>query len=429
MKLLRHIASFVTGLVALFCIPLVIAAVALVDAIGRVQGFQVPIRLGDNNLGTLSGTLVVQRALELVFIAFPELRQISMGFRDLDGRIEQMNLNQTATSRLLSIPSVTNFGSAATDVTTTDVNVTLSGFKQVYHTFTAAQVNSTDRQLVDEAAYPMAVAIAKYIIGQVSVLWTSRNFTRSVTVASGWGYANTLIALRKSLTGAGVPARLRFAVLNNDVYSKLLEDSLIVAALNNPANGEAIRTGQLPQVAGLMPAEYPDLATNNGTARAVTATASTDLVNLTAHGFIAGDRVSFASLAGGAGLTDGTIYYVIASGLTADAFKVSATAGGSAVDITTNYSGGTVSFAENLIGFAGSPDSTIYVARPPKNPEELFPGAKFPGVLGYITEPMTGFTVMVNQWIGTDLSLNNRLVWLDGYAKGNGNNGTRLISA
>jgi hypothetical protein len=306
MKLTRHLVSFFVGLLALICVPFAAAAVLLVDAIGRFQGFQVPVRLGDNTLGTLSGTLVIQRALELVFTKFPELRMISMGFRELDGRVEQMNLNQSAVSRLLAIPSVTNFGAAATDVTTTDVPITLSGFKQVYHSFTAAEVNSTDRNLVDEAAYPMAIAIAKYIIGQVSALYTSRNFTRSVTVGSGWGYVNTLIALRKSLTQAGVPDGRRFAVLNTDVYSKLLEDPLIVAALNNPSNGDAIRLGQLPQVAGLMPAEYPDLATGNGTARAITATASTDLVNLVAHGFIAGDRVTFPALTGGAGLTAGS---------------------------------------------------------------------------------------------------------------------------
>ena len=431
MKILRSVFRFVAGLVALFCVPALAAACHLIDAVDRLTpGFRLPIRLGDNQLGTLSGTLVLQRALELVFTEFPELRMISMGFKDKDGRVEQMNLNQTAVSRILSIPAVKNFGDAASDQVATDVPITLDGFKQVLHELTPAQYNATDRNLIDEAAYPMAVAIAQYVIGKVSALWTSRNFTRSLTVANGWTYANTLKALRTQLAKAGVPKPYRFGVLNADVYDKLLEDPLIIAALNNPANGEAIRTGQLPQVSGIMPAEYPDLATNNGTARDITATAATDLVNLNAHGFLAGDRVMFPALTGGTGLTAGTtIYHVIADGLTANAFKVSATAGGAAVDITANATAGTVVFAENLLGFAGSPDSTIYVARPPKNPEEVLPGAKFPGILGYITEPKTGFTIMVNQWIGTDLKLNNRLVWLDGYAKGNGNTGVRLIRA
>ncbi|HET9683596.1 MAG TPA: hypothetical protein VFP15_05795, partial [Gemmatimonadaceae bacterium] len=68
-----------------------------------------------------------------------------------------------------------------------------------------------------------------------------------------------------------------------------------------------------------------------------TATASTDLVNLTAHGLNAGDRIYFTRLVGGTGLALNTTYYVIASGLTANAFKVSTTSGGAAVDITVDY--------------------------------------------------------------------------------------------
>lgn len=68
-------------------------------------------------------------------------------------------------------------------------------------------------------------------------------------------------------------------------------------------------------------------------ARAVTLTISTDLVGLTAHGLSAGAIVEFEAIATTTGLTAGTNYYVIATGLTADAFSVSTTAGGSAVDL------------------------------------------------------------------------------------------------
>lgn len=76
--------------------------------------------------------------------------------------------------------------------------------------------------------------------------------------------------------------------------------------------------------------------------QAVTATASTDVFALTAHGYVAGNAVQFSALTGGAGVTAGTTYYVIASGLTANAFKVSATSGGSTIDVTTDMTVGTV---------------------------------------------------------------------------------------
>ena len=61
-----------------------------------------------------------------------------------------------------------------------------------------------------------------------------------------------------------------------------------------------------------------------------------------AHGLTAGTGVVFWSGPGAAlptGLTEGTIYYVIATGLTTDVFEVSATLGGSALDITAAGSG------------------------------------------------------------------------------------------
>jgi len=65
-------------------------------------------------------------------------------------------------------------------------------------------------------------------------------------------------------------------------------------------------------------------------------TTATDTIAYTAHGLVADEEVKYNNGGGtsATGLTSGTTYYVIASGLTANAFKVSATSGGSTVDIT-----------------------------------------------------------------------------------------------
>ncbi len=75
-----------------------------------------------------------------------------------------------------------------------------------------------------------------------------------------------------------------------------------------------------------------------------TVVASTDLFTAAGSGFSANDPVQFYADDVGndnlpapklpAGIVAGTTYYVIASGLTATAFKVSATLGGAAVDVT-----------------------------------------------------------------------------------------------
>jgi hypothetical protein len=62
-----------------------------------------------------------------------------------------------------------------------------------------------------------------------------------------------------------------------------------------------------------------------------------DLITSPAHGFVTDDRVIFEALEGVAlptGLVEGTRYFVLATGLTTDAFKVSATSGGAAIDVT-----------------------------------------------------------------------------------------------
>jgi hypothetical protein len=68
--------------------------------------------------------------------------------------------------------------------------------------------------------------------------------------------------------------------------------------------------------------------------------ASPGVFSQTAHGLVAGDQVVFSTTGAlPTGLTAGTTYYVIAAGLTADAFEVSATEGGSAINTSGSQSG------------------------------------------------------------------------------------------
>jgi hypothetical protein len=74
----------------------------------------------------------------------------------------------------------------------------------------------------------------------------------------------------------------------------------------------------------------------------LTGVAATDLLTKATHGLVAGDAVRFSGLAGGAGLNNGQTYFVIATGLTANDFRVSTTSGGAQVDFTTDVTAGGV---------------------------------------------------------------------------------------
>lgn len=99
------------------------------------------------------------------------------------------------------------------------------------------------------------------------------------------------------------------------------------------------------KIDGDLAAEAIAMAVNGGDQMDVTA-ATTDVITAANgnHGFQDGDRVIFPSLTGGAGLTAGTTVYFVRDS-TLDTFKVAATLGGAAVDITTAYTSGKVALA------------------------------------------------------------------------------------
>lgn len=334
------LASYsVRFLLGAFSLMLAMGVTALLSAADASMCVPQEVVRADNVLGTLSAALIIQRALELVFTKRPILNLIS---RDLSA--EPVKYNQQVISRIHSIPPVENFGTAASDRADVDVPVTINQFKQVRHKFTIQELSATDRNLVDESAEPMAVAIANHMVDAVAALWTLTNFENETVEAVADSDYETMVALRKALVGRGAP-ETRFAVVSDAVYAELITDARLINANQNPGQS-TIQDGVLSNVAGFRNIfEYPALPDD-----------------------------------------------------------------------------------DSMIGFAGTPDSVVIASRVPKDPREVLPSAGFPGNLGVITEPKTGLSVMVVEHIDPDdLSANVKLVWMYGVAKGNVNNGQRLV--
>lgn len=295
-----------------------------------------------NSNGSLYGNLILQRALALTFTKRPLLQMISKGFREIDGQVDNALLGQSVITRTKTVGTVNSFGTGATNTADTDVSVTLSDHKEVHVAFGPAEYNATNRDLIEEAAQPIAVAISNSIVDSVASLWTLANYSQTVqptTNTTDWTYAKLILAIRNKMASSGISEDNRFAVFNSDVYGALLADPIIVAALNNPMNANAIAEGKLPKVAGIQLDEYPSLGLNT---------------------------------------------------------------------------------TDKRIGFAGNPESTIFVARAPKGPGEVIGGLSYPGTINYIEDPATGFRVMLTQWVDpATLVVNNRVSWLQGFAKGN----------
>jgi hypothetical protein len=128
-----------------------------------------------------------------------------------------------------------------------------------------------------------------------------------------------------------------------------------------------------------------------------------------AHTLVANDQVTFSATDGTlpTGVTVGTTYYVIASGLTATVFKVSATEGGSSIDVTGSATGtyqfvrqgqltaDVISLTTNRIGSKSRPNPGQLMF-----PRQTFPSAGQPGSAGNAVGVTAGvgstFTVILN---------------------------------
>ena len=83
----------------------------------------------------------------------------------------------------------------------------------------------------------------------------------------------------------------------------------------------------------------------------------------------------------------------------------------------------------NMVSVAGTPDAIVLAARVPKDPRAVLPGVNVPFNLSTVTDPGSGFTVMLQEWIDTGLNANVRLCWMHGRAVGNRNNLQRQVTA
>lgn len=83
----------------------------------------------------------------------------------------------------------------------------------------------------------------------------------------------------------------------------------------------------------------------------------------------------------------------------------------------------------NLTGFFASRSALVVAARVPRDASALI-GAAYPGTLQVVTNPVTGLSVVQNEWITPDtLAANTRLIALYGVSLGQAACGHTLVSA
>jgi hypothetical protein len=175
---------------------------------------------------------------------------------------------------------------------------------------------------------------------QIRVRGTANNVTQIHHEATGVSYTKAAaIGDVGGLNTAGkanpVTDELDWQVVQYlKIMTRDIEYSFINGVYQNPADNLTPRMTR-----GLLSA----ITTNVSSASAAipggtgaTAAGATDLITATGHGLTAGDQVRFSAVGTATPLSTTKTYYVLPGGLTANAFKVGLTPGGTAVDITAD---------------------------------------------------------------------------------------------
>lgn len=230
------------------------------------EGDPMPLEAA-NSPGTLAGTLVTQRTLELLKLNFPVIAKIATDFSDQPARF-----NQLIETRIVGIPSVVDYdatnGWVAQDATMVDVSLTLNKRQGVPLALNTELLSSTARRLFEELAPAQAYALGKSLVDALYALITAGNFTNAPVTAAGANFGrDKVIDMGTALTKRGVPfgSMNRNLLLASDYYGNLAKDSAIVtlAAFQRP---EIITAGMLPEVHGFGVIDAPNLPTTGNLA-------------------------------------------------------------------------------------------------------------------------------------------------------------------
>jgi hypothetical protein len=292
-----------------------------------------------NTLGTLVGNIISQRTLALVYSRRPLLTGIVTDFSDAQAR-----LNQTVYTRIIGLPSMEDFGHAASETADTDAPVELTELKQVQFTYGPTEYLGTARDLVREHSEALAVALGNGLVDSVAALITDDFAAESVGASASFDYTS-LIAHNAALNKAGVPDVARFAWVNSDIAESMRNDEVVMANFNRNATNAYAQWQNLEGFENIW--EFPALPGNN----------------------------------------------------------------------------------VNLTGFFAQQSALLLAARVPIDPSNLI-GAGYPGRISTVTDPVSGLSVVSNQWIAQDtLEINDRLIVLYGAEKGNTTCGRKHVSA
>jgi hypothetical protein len=323
-------------------------------------------------------------------------------------------LNQTKTARVRKAATVRDYdgttgyaaNAAATSALLEDVPVTMNRHKHVPVVIDHIDQAGSTLNLMEEAAAEIAFDLGKEAVDYVLSLCRGSNFSQSSEYTESNSDLDATENIRGDLNAIGARQTGHFGIVNTGVALSLGVDSRVASRdFHGILNGSNAFRG-FANVSGFDNIwEYPSLPDNNLESVTFTAVAATEVITTaTAHGLSIGDRVQVSSTTTlPAGLSASTDYFVITVPSTTT-MTISATDGGSVVNITDTGTG-THSMVgwENLTGFFGTKESIILVADIPRSLSNPDPALANVVDIETMTDPDTGLTIAMLTWASVGL--------------------------
>lgn len=353
---------------------------------------------------TLSTKLILQDTLKAYRVLFPMLGAMGREFNE-----KPLRLDDQVVAHIRVLPTsaaydpVTGYANGATQGRSLLVDVPITVDK---HRHVPLQWSHLDLIKDQKETYSEAIADAAFVLGREMVMSVlakanASNISGEKVEASADVDLQTLTEINGAMNIRGASPNRRIGIVSTEVANALELDTRIGSKdyYGIQTGGNAYRVFR--NVAGFQAIyEFPALDENNAATREVTATAATDLINLAAHGFANGSRVRFTTTTTlPAPLAANTTYYVVSA--TADTFKVAATDGGAAINITDAGTGThSVVGWEKLTGFFFEQSAVALRAGIPEQTAEAAAALGILQVMGMevMKDPQSGFTVALMKW-------------------------------
>ena len=347
-----------------------------------------------------------------VFAAFrkrlPALRSFSTDFTSNTAKKDQQVIAHVAALPTAADHNASSYFTSPTSASSllTDVPVTLSSHKDVVLKLADSDAISTRNKKYVQAVNGAAHALAKALIDSVLAKVNSTNASYSATCTTSAATGAKLRSFTETMNSNGAFGLSRHALVNGAFMGGLLADTTITSGDYFAQRQEGQREQTLTNIMGFDSVmEYTDFPANNGTVATFTAATSDVITTASAHGLIAGDRVRVSSETTlPAGLSADTNYFVISDSLTSTTLKVSATSGGSAVNVTDTGTGThTLSRYENLNGVCYDTNGIVVASAIPNDSTVLAAsrGIPVPLKVDTQTDPESGLTVLVLERLNT----------------------------